>query len=258
MLMSKIGICSYSFHRLLEAGKPDMFAYISDCRKLGCTQLDPWNEHFASSDDAYIAKVKEAAKRAELPFGLIAVDGGHIHEPTADARAAKRKNAYQWIEISRKLGAKQIRLDAGGTAAMPAEEFEMIVAGFDDLKKKCRDAGLELVMENHFGASVIPDKVVRICEATGIGLLLDSFNWARGKEAEGWIKCAKYAKACHIKAFAFAEDGEELTTNVGAFVKLMKKAGYRGAWSVESVPIDGDEMGAAQKTIALIRRHVGG
>jgi len=256
--MLQIGICSYSFHRLLEGGRQDMFQYILDCRKLDCTQLDPWNEHFAATEDAYLAKVKEAAKRAELPFGLIAVDGGHIHEPTAEARAARRKTAYQWIEIAKKLGAKQIRLDAGGTAAMPPEEFEIIVQGFDDLKKRCRDAGLELVMENHFGASVIPGNVVKIIEATGIGLLLDSFNWARGKEADGWIKCARYARACHIKAFAFADDGEELTTNVAAFVRLLKKASYRGAWGVESVPIDGDEMGAALKTIALIRRHVGG
>ncbi len=255
--MTEIGICSYSFHRLLEDGKQDMFAYIRDCKKLGCTQLDPWNEHFAATDDSYLAKVKETARRAELPCGLIAVDGAHIHEPTAEARAAKRQNAYRWIEIAGKLAAKQIRLDAGGTAAMHADEFAIIVEGFEDLKKKCRDAGLELVMENHFGASVIPDNVVKIIDATGIGLLLDSFNWAKGKEAEGWIKCARFARACHIKAFAFADDGEELTTNVGAFVKLMKKAGYRGAWGVESVPIDGNEMAAAEKTIALIRRHAG-
>jgi len=254
----QIGICSYSFHRLLEAGKQDLFQYIQDCQRLGCTQLDPWNEHFAAIDDAYIAKVKEAARRVELTFGLIAVDGGHVCEPTAEARATKRKNAYRWIDIARQLGARQIRLDAGGTAAMPQEEFDIIVEGFADLKKRCGEAGVELVMENHFGSSTIPDNVVRIIEAAKIGLLLDSFNWAKGKEAEGWIKCAKYAKACHIKAFAFADDGEELTTNVGAFVKLMKKAGYRGAWGVESVPIDGDEMGAASKTIALIRRHVGG
>ena len=257
-IMIQIGICSYSFHRLLEIGRQDMFAYITDCKKLGCTQLDPWNEHFLSTDDTYIAKVKEAAKRAELPFGLIAVDGGHIHEPTAEARQEKRRTAHHWIEVARKLGATQIRLDAGGTAAMPAEEFEIILDGFADLKKRCKDAGLELVMENHFGASVIPDNVVRICEAAGIGLLFDSFNWAKGKEAEGWIKCAKFARACHIKAFAFADDGEELTTNVGAFVKTLKKTGYRGAWGVESVPIDGDEIGAAGKTITLIKKHVAG
>src|SRR5688572_17181280 len=125
--MTQIGICSYSFHRLLEAGKQDMFAYILDCKKLGCTQLDPWNEHFATTDDTYIAKVKEAAHRAELSFGLVAVDGGHIHEPTAEARAAKRKTACHWIEVARKLGAKQIRLDAGGTSAMPQDEFDIII-----------------------------------------------------------------------------------------------------------------------------------
>jgi sugar phosphate isomerase/epimerase len=253
--MTQIGICSYSFHRLLEARKQDMFGYILDCKKLGCTQLDPWNQHFASTDDAYIAKVKEAAKRVELPFGLIAVDGGHIHEPTAEARAAKRKTAYHWIEVARKLAVKQIRLDAGGTAAMPQDEFDIIVEGFEDLKKRCRDAGLELVMENHFGASVIADNVVKICDTTGIGLLLDAFNWAKGHEAEGWLKCSKYARACHIKTFAFTDDGEELTINVGAFVKHMKKSGYRGAWGVESVPIDGDELGAAAKTIQLIRKY---
>src|SRR6267142_585314 len=253
--MTEIGICSYSFHRLLEAGKQDMFQYIADCKQLGCTQLDPWNEHFLSTDDTYIAKVKEAAKRVELPFGLIAVDGGHIFEPTAEARAQKRRTAYHWIDVAKKLAASQIRLDAGGSAGMPLEEFEIILQGFEDLKKKCRDAGVELVMENHFGASVIPENVVRICEASGIGLLLDAFNWAKGKEAEGWIKCAKYARACHIKTFAFTSDGEELTINVGAFVRLMKKAGYRGAWGVESVPTDGDEMGAASRTIVLISRY---
>ncbi|HEV8379286.1 MAG TPA: TIM barrel protein [Tepidisphaeraceae bacterium] len=252
----EIGICSYSFHRLLEAGKQDMFQYIVDCKKLGCTQLDPWNEHFLSTDDTYIAKVKEAAKRVELPFGLIAVDGGHIHEPTPEARAQKRRTAYHWIEVARKLGARQIRLDAGGSAAMPAEEFEIILEGFEDLKKKCREAGVELVMENHFGASVIPQNVVRICEKTGIGLLMDAFNWAKGREAEGWLKCAKFARACHIKTFAFTDEGEELTINVGSFVRLMKRAGYRGAWGVESVPIDGDELEAAKKTIDLIRKYV--
>ena len=39
----EISICSYSFHRLLAAGKQDIIRYIADCAELGCTQLDPWN-----------------------------------------------------------------------------------------------------------------------------------------------------------------------------------------------------------------------
>src|SRR5881275_2916550 len=69
--MLEISICSYSFHRLLAAGKQDIFKYISDCAELGCTQLDPWNAHLANlqegdavlsaADADYIAKVEEAA-----------------------------------------------------------------------------------------------------------------------------------------------------------------------------------------------------
>src|SRR5512134_2825812 len=44
----ELSICSYSFHRLLEAGKHDVFQYIRDCHSLGCTQLDLWNGHVPS------------------------------------------------------------------------------------------------------------------------------------------------------------------------------------------------------------------
>src|SRR5258705_2158440 len=137
-IMIEIGICSYSFHRLLESGKQDMFAYIADCKKLGCTQLDPWNEHFLSTDDTYIAKVKEAAKRVELPFGLIAVDGGHIYEPTAEDRAQKRRTAYHWIDVAKKLGARQSRLCAGGSAGMSHEEVDIILERLQGLQQRCR------------------------------------------------------------------------------------------------------------------------
>jgi sugar phosphate isomerase/epimerase len=273
-----IGICSFSFHRLLAAGKQDIFRYITDCKTLGCTQLDPWNahlsdlsrgddvlhaghnpdqaQHLSAVDDSYLAKVKEAARRAELPFGCIAVDGAHVYEPSAEKRKENRARAYRWIDIAAQLGAKQIRLDAGGSAAMPPEEFEIIVEGFEDLTARCGDRGIELVMENHWGSSTMPANVVKIMEAVkGLGLLLDSYNWALGKHAEGWLSCAKYAKACHVKTFAFTSDGEELTTNVRGFIQLMKSKGYRGAWGVESVPVDGDEIAAARKTITLIKKY---
>ena len=51
----ELSICSYSFHRLLEAGQQDVFKFISDCHALGCTQLDLWNGHLPSllDDEAH-------------------------------------------------------------------------------------------------------------------------------------------------------------------------------------------------------------
>src|SRR5687768_18152206 len=101
-----LSICSYSFHRLLEAGKQDVFQYISDCKSLGCTQLDLWNGHLPSllDDEArlpssfiqeyaqlapaeldYLAQIKDTADRAGLPFGCLAVDGAPIYETSAQA-----------------------------------------------------------------------------------------------------------------------------------------------------------------------------
>src|SRR5262245_52597075 len=137
----RIGICSYSFHRLLAEGKQDIFKFIDDCKALGCTQLDPWNSHLAevrAADDhvargvppeeagkltpaerAYVERVRDAGKKSGLPFGTIAVDGAHIYEAEAEKRDVNRARAYRWLEVAAILGARQVRIDAGGPESMP-------------------------------------------------------------------------------------------------------------------------------------------
>ena len=191
-----LSICSYSFHRLLADGKQDMFKYIADCKELGATLLDPWNAHLAPLQDSetvlqagsdpenaqlfpqqeeYLERVKRAADDAGLPFGCIAVDGAHIYEPTPEARQANRALAYQWLEVADRLGARQIRIDAGGPEEMPDDVFQIIIQGYWDLVARGRGKGIEILMENHFGPSRIPENVVKIMEAVdGLGLLFDT------------------------------------------------------------------------------------
>jgi len=276
----ELGICSYSFHRLLAAGKQDIFRYINDCAELGCTQLDPWNAHLADlksgdaalsagrggpqaqellsvADGEYIDKVEEAADRSGLPWGCIAVDGAHIYEPTEEGRRANRQRAYRWLQIADKLGAEQVRIDAGGPEDMPDEAFGAIVAGYNDLIKRARPMGIEILFENHWGPTVIPDNCVRLCESIdGLGMLLDTHNWKDGLRDEGRRKCAKFAKATHIKTLNW-EGEREVGENAEEAIKILQENGYRGAWGIESVPVDGDEYAGARKTIDLIRRCVG-
>jgi hypothetical protein len=260
-------IASYSFHRLLESGKQDIFSYITDCKRLGCTLLDPWNGHLAALDkeeehltaveEAYVKKIKAASDEAGLPFLSVAVDGAHIHEADTAARKINRTKAYRWMDIAQRLGARQIRIDAGGTPEMTQEMFDIIIDGYRDLVPRAADKGLELLMENHWGATKIPDNVVRILEAAkGLKLLMDTHNWAEGKREEGWQKCAKYAGGLHIKTFVFDENGNDPSGDTPKAIGYLLDAGYNGCWGVESAPKDGDEIGAASKTIALIRRVV--
>ena len=123
-------LCSYSFNRIVAAGKMDIFGYITFNKDAGFTILDPWMKHIERgySDNGFLDEVKAAAKSVNLPFGCIAVDGAHIYEPTAEARAENRQRAYRWLEVSHYLGARQVRIDAGGRD-IAAEAIFDIVAG---------------------------------------------------------------------------------------------------------------------------------
>jgi hypothetical protein len=272
------GICSFSFHRLLAAGKQDIFQYILDCKALGCTQLDPWNAHLSelkSGDDAihaghnpseshhltamdegYIDRVRQAGDDAGLPFGTIAVDGAHLYDANEEYRNANRARAYRWLDIAARLGASQVRIDTGGTEDLPDEQMQIIKEGYTDLIDRGAKHGIEILVENHWGATPIPENLHRIfAEVPGLGLLYDSHNFKPELRDEGRRTCAKYAKAVHIKTFAFDADGNELEDKPEIAIDELLKVGYAGTWGVESVPRDGDEIGGARDTIAFVRRQ---
>ncbi len=277
----EIGICSFSFHRLLAAGKQDMLRYIDDCKTLGCTQLDPWNAHLAdvkkgddvlfaggnpdkseylsAADEGYIETVKAHAQAAGLPFGCIAVDGAHIYEADPDKLRANRGRAYRWIEIAAKLGAKQVRIDSGGPQEMGGASYEEIKAGYRDVISVAKAANVEVLVENHWGPTVVPENCLKLLDdIEGLGLLLDCHNFLPERRDDGRRLCASRARAIHLKTFEFDADGNEISDEKAEeALNILKNSGYNGIWGVESVPKDGDEIKGARETIALIRKIAG-
>jgi sugar phosphate isomerase/epimerase len=293
----EISICSYSFHRTLAAGKQDIFQYIQDCKSLGATQLEPWIAHFGTArkstpdlgkgqeemwtvfralmkqpppvlgkgddpaaveDGDYLDQVKAAAQEANMPFGGIAVDGAHIYEPSEETRQAHRALAYRWMDVAAKLGARQMRIDAGGPEEMPDDIFRIIVEGYQDLVARGQAKGVEILIENHWGPSKFPENVVKILEAVdGLGLLFDTNNWAPGTQEKAWTMCAKYARATHVKTFEFDAAGNDPTVDLEKAIRILVDTGYDGCWGIESVPKDGNEYEGARKTVELIQRVLG-
>jgi sugar phosphate isomerase/epimerase len=264
----QIGICSYSFHRLLKSGQQDIFGYIDACKVLGCTQLDPWNSHLPpiaegtgplnDRDKQYLLNIRRAADDAGIPFGMLVVDGAHVYEPTPDARAANRAKALRHLDAAAILGAKQIRIDAGGPDELNDEVLEVLQAGYRDLIDRAAPRGIHVVVENHRGSTKHPDHLIRLLgNVPGLGFLFDTNNWFEGLRDDARRRCAPYAVAVHLKAHAWDGQGNEASDAdaVGA-IELLTSVGYAGTWGIESVPTDGDEMDGARKTVELIRRHV--
>jgi len=149
----RYSIISYSFRRSFENGSMDIDGYIRFCQENGFTQLDPWMVHLEPglTDRSWLAQVKATGEAAGLPFGCVAVDGGHIYEPTAEERAKRRQIAAAWLDVAEFLGASQVRIDAGGPEEMNDEMLAIIVDGYNELIPRAQDKGLEVLVENHWG-----------------------------------------------------------------------------------------------------------
>lgn len=276
-----LSICSFSFHRLLDAGRQDIFQYIETCRELGCTHLQPWNAHFARGwvrgeitqvgrrpaesaapvwlepprEAAFLAELREAAGRAGLGWELIAVDGAHIYDPNPETVAANRLRARRWVDFAAALGAGGLRIDAGGPHHPEPAVLDHIIIGYRELIAEAATRGVSIFIENHWGSSQIPDNILLyLREVPGLKLLFDTNNWAPGRQHEGWEKCAPFASATHFKTFSFDENGQEPSVDLPLAARLLLDSGYQGVWGIESVPRDGQEVAAARATIALLRQ----
>ncbi len=275
----KLGICSFAFHRTWAAGTMDFPGLIQACKDLGCTQLDPWNAHLneptsaedtvragrnpqdarlGTPSDAHVATLVQQIRAGGLPVGCVAVDGGHVYEDDASKRALNRERAHRWIDISGTLGATHVRIDAGGPEDMPAPILAEIVAGYRELIAHAKKYNIRIIVENHWGPTVIPENVNRLLDAVdGLGLLFDTNNWKPERRRDAWRLCTKRAEVVHIKTFAIGDDLIDPEIDLTEAFALLRQHGFAGIWCVESVPRDGDEIAAARRTLDLIRREAG-
>jgi sugar phosphate isomerase/epimerase len=202
--------------------------------------------------------VKKAGEAVGLPFGCIAVDGAHIYEPTEEARQTNRARAYRWIDICQYLGASQVRIDTGSREDnWPDDVFAIIVEGYNDVIPYAKKRGVEVLVENHWGPTKHATNVVKVLDAVpGLGLLLDTLNWAPETAEAAWPLVVKYARLTHIKSYAFDDQGNESTHDAPKFIRLLRDSGYQGTWGIESTPNEGaaEEEASVIKTLVLIKR----
>jgi sugar phosphate isomerase/epimerase len=221
----KISIASYAFYGLLREGKMDVFGYLESCRyRYGLGTADIWNGMLDSTDEEYLLKVRDALDERELVLVNLCVDGAHIWEDDPNVREKHYQNALAHLSAAELLGAKTVRIDAGVRAdTFTDEQFEWIVKRYQEYAQRAYDNGYQVGPENHWGAEVVPENMVRICEAVdhpAFGVLLHF----RGNEGDALM--ASWAMHTHV-AWNITEGNlvESMTT--------LRDAGYDGYWGVE-------------------------
>ncbi|MGE5224333.1 MAG: sugar phosphate isomerase/epimerase family protein [Omnitrophica WOR_2 bacterium] len=220
-----VSIASYSFHGLLNAGMIDLFGYLESMKyRYHLSTADIWNGMLPSTEQSYLAKVKQALDERELSLTNLCVDDAHIWEDDPALREKNYQNALAHLHAAEVLGARTIRIDAGvREKSFTEEQFDWIVRRFREYAQRAYDNGYKAGPENHWGAEVVPENMVRICQAVdhpGFGVLLHF----RGNEGDALI--APWAMHTHISW--------DITERcLDDSMRLLMRSNYTGSWSAE-------------------------
>lgn len=248
--------------------------------EFGIQAVELNNPFFASTDDAYLVELTEAAKRANVVFTGMAVDG--TGDPSAldeDDRKDAIRRILPWFQVSKKLGLPLFRVNTGGQGnEFEPRALEQCIKSFKELVQEAERTGVKLVIENHWGISMNPLNTVEIMKAVDhpmLGTLPDFGNFPdpnrpKGlevlQEAAGGIEAsevrywglelmAPYALSVHAKMHEFNDNGEDPNIDVGRCVSIMKNAGYSGYWGIEYEGA-GDDHEGVLKSKALLERYI--
>lgn len=114
-----IAVASYPFRKFLDShkGKLTLLEFpkvIAD--RYGISGIEPLDEHFASTTEAYLTKFNSALAQSKahvvnIPVGL----GGSLYDPDEAKRTRTINKAMHWIDVAAFLASPSIRPHLQGT-----------------------------------------------------------------------------------------------------------------------------------------------
>lgn len=251
----RVSLMSYTFNPMTRAGTMDCFGYLEAVRyRYGLRTADLWNRTLASIEPEYLAQVKAGLAERELELVNLAVDGAHIWEDDPAVREEHYQVALAHMAAAEALGAKTLRIDAGGGREdrhFTDEQFDHIVLRYKEYARRAADNGYRVGPENHWGSEAVPEEVVRLCEAVdspAFGVLLHTRRWFGEHAAHGDKVAAPWVMHTHL---TMNVNDEELAETM----VMLRDAGYTGAWGIEMGGVSYAEAGVA---VARVNRVLEG
>ena len=174
------------------------------------------------------------------PVLIMVDDEGNLAAEDRQERIQAAIAHRKWIDIASYLGCHAIRCNMGGAAKDWKSDTDLVARAaesFNDLLEYAADPDLNIVVENHGGASSDPEILVSLMKVVGsdhFGTLPDFGNTNRGDNREEVVrKIVPYAKGISVKA-SWAADGTNAGWDLDRLLKICMESGYHGFWGIES------------------------
>jgi len=230
----KVSIATYAYHGLLEQGLIDIFGCLESVRfRHDLRAVDIWNGFTPDRqafDPGFQAKVRRSLDERDLVHANYCVDGCHVWWPAGEERARARKVAMQQLQAGVAMGARTVRIDAGGQGIQWSDEqFDTIAAAMREFAQFAHDNGIKAGPESHWGPELVPDNMERLAKAVdhpGFGILIHLGHWEGVSSDEGDRRLAPWCMHTHV-------DARTAETRLADAIAILQKAGYDGYWGVE-------------------------
>lgn len=235
---TRLSIMCYSFFRLKRTGVMDIFGFFESCKyRYDVQACDLWDGFLDSREEDYLKKIKFALDDRDLVCSSIAWDAAAIWKDDAAARENAYMAALEAFNVSKILGTKFLRIDAGGgfrDTDWTDEAFDYIVEKYKEYCKMAQDNGFRVGPEVHYGPETSLNNMKRLFEAVdhpAMGLILHFGNF-KGNDEEQLAadkEVAKWACATHIAWPICLEENGFLKERMG----FLRDTGYKGYYGVE-------------------------
>jgi len=235
----RLSIMCYSFHGLISSGEMDVFGFLESCKyRYNVQGVELWSGLMASYDEAYIKKVRNGLDERGLICSSLAVDEGYVWGRTDDEaeREACYKVAWENLRAGAILGAKLVRIDAGGAnqaTEWSNEAFDFIVKRYREYCQFAQDNGFKVGPEVHWGPETYFSNMKKLVEGvnhTSFGILemINSFKGTPEEKRAADKEAAKWSCATHFSWNVCADDAM-LEERMG----FLRDAGYQILFGIE-------------------------
>ncbi len=247
----RISLAAWSMHRMFFNRDLDQTGMVDLCAELGIEAFEMVNTFFPSPQYAYLKDLRKRAEDRGVKLLLIMCDGeGSMAAPEREKRLLAARNHHKWVDIAAILGCHAIRCNTGAREGDDGA-LERCAESFSALLEYARPAGIDVLIENHWGLSSDPGWLTGLMKAVnnpGFGTLPDFGNFP--PEVDRYDAVARlmpWAKAVSAKCYDFGLDGGETAIDFARMLDIVTGAGYHGYVGIE---FEGERTGEREGILA--------
>ena len=255
-----LAVQQYSFNRQLRSGEMNILDFPKTVVEgTGIKALEYFNGHIEDKvkDTAFF---KQLRKRSDdlgaVNTMMLCRSKNAVDSPEAKIRKLAIEGYRPWLEATRVLGGKYIRVDTRHKGEAEKQKG-FAVAGLRSLCKVADEYEMGILVENHgnhSGNGAWLAGVMKQVDLANCGTLPDFQNFKEYDPYQGVSEMMPWAKILCAKAKSFDDNGDEENIDFRKMLKIAKAAGFRGYIGIEFEGHGVDPVQGINATKKLIRK----